>query len=182
MALVKSRMVPLGTAAADFSLPGTDGKVYTLDSFSDKKVLVVIFMCNHCPYVKAVLDRLIAIQNDYADRGVQLIGINPNDDSRYPEDSMENMKRLVEEKKIPFPYLRDERQDTARRYDAVCTPDIYVFGPERRLLYRGRIDDNWQDESRVTRRDLRDAIDAVLDGQPVAGEQFPSMGCSIKWK
>ncbi|HIC91875.1 MAG TPA: thioredoxin family protein [Syntrophaceae bacterium] len=182
MVLLKSQMVPLGTPAHDFSLPGVDGKIYTINSFRDKKVLVVIFMCNHCPYVKAILKRLIDIQKDYAHKGVQLVGINPNDEINYPEDSFENMKKVAKEKDIPFPYLRDESQVVARNYNAVCTPDIYVYGPERKLLYRGRIDDNWQDESRVTRRDLREAIEAILEGRPVLKDQHPSMGCSIKWK
>lgn len=182
MALMESKMVPLGQEAFDFSLPGTDGSTYSLESFNDKKVLVIIFMCNHCPYVKAVLDRLIAIQNDYAGKGVQLVGINTNDDVAYPEDSFENMKTVVAQRGISFPYLRDDNQSVARQYDAVCTPDIYVYGPERKLLYRGRIDDNWQDESKVTGRDLREALDAILDGRPVSDEQVPSMGCSIKWK
>ena len=182
MALLHSKMVPLGTKAIDFKLLGTDDKNYSLDSFKDKKIPVIIFMCNHCPYVKAVLDRIIAIQNDYADKGVQLIGINPNDSTNYPEDSFKNMKKIVKEKNIPFPYLMDETQKTARKYDAVCTPDIYVYGEERTLLYRGRIDDNWQDESKITQRDLRAALDAILQGNPVPENQIPSMGCSIKWK
>ncbi len=182
MTLLNSKMVPLGTKVIDFDLPGTDDKNYSLGSFKDKKVLVIIFMCNHCPYVIAVLDRIIAIQNDYADKGIQLIGINPNDTVNYPEDSFENMKKIVKERNIPFPYLIDESQDIAKKYDAVCTPDIYVYGKERTLLYRGRIDDNWQEESKVTKRDLRDALDAILKGNPVSEEQVPSMGCSIKWK
>ena len=182
MALLESEMVPLGTAAHDFSLLSTDGNSYSLDSFNDKKVLVIVFMCNHCPYVKAVLDRLIELQKDYADKSVQLVGINPNDEENYPEDSFENMKKAVIEKGIPFPYLQDTTQEIAKRYKAVCTPDIYVYGKERKLLYRGRIDDNWQDESSVTKRDLRLAIDAILEDSPVSEEQYPSMGCSIKWK
>ena len=182
MTLLNSKMVPLGTKVIDFDLPGTDDKNYSLGSFKDKKVLVIIFMCNHCPYVIAVLDRIIAIQNDYADKGIQLIGINPNDTVNYPEDSFENMKKIVKERNIPFPYLIDESQDIAKKYDAVCTPDIYVYGKERTLLYRGRIDDIWQEESKVTKRDLRDALDAILKGNPVSEEQVPSMGCSIKWK
>ena len=182
MALLKSEMVPLGTPAHDFSLLSTDGKAYSLNSFSVKKVLVIVFMCNHCPYVKAVLDRLIEIQNDYDDKNVQLVGINPNDEENYPEDSLENMKKAVVEKGIPFPYLRDATQETAKQYNAVCTPDIYVYGKERKLLYRGRIDDNWQDVTNVTKRDLRLAIDAILEDIPVFEEQYPSMGCSIKWK
>lgn len=182
MALVSSIMVPLGTKAINFSLPGTDGNDYSLDSFNDKKILIIVFMCNHCPYVKATLARLIAIQNDYSDRGVQLVGINPNDANNYPEDSFEKMKTLVKEKSVPFPYLMDETQEIARKYDAVCTPDVYVYGAERTLLYRGRIDDKWQDESKVVQKDLRNALDAMLAGQPVSEKQIPSMGCSIKWK
>ena len=182
MALLNSKMVPLGTEAIDFDLPGTDDRNYSLDSFKDKNVLVIIFMCNHCPYVIAVLSRLIAIQNDYADKGVQLVGINPNDTVNYPDDSFENMKKIVREKNVPFPYLIDESQDIARKHDAVCTPDIYVYGEERTLLYRGRIDDNWQEESKVIKKDLREALNAILKGSPVSQNQIPSMGCSIKWK
>ncbi len=182
MALLESDMVPLGTPAHNFSLLSTDGKSYSLDSFNDKKVLVIVFMCNHCPYVKAVLDRLIELQKDYDGNAVQLVGINPNDEENYPEDSFENMKKTVIEKGIPFPYLQDATQEIAKQYNAVCTPDIYVYGKERKLLYRGRIDDNWQDESSVTKRDLRGAIDAILEDSPVSEEQHPSMGCSIKWK
>ena len=182
MALLESEMVPLGTPAHDFSLLGTDDKNYSLDAFDDKKVLVIVFMCNHCPYVKAVLERLTQLQKDYDDKGVQLIGINPNDVENYPEDSFENMKKTVVEKGISFPYLIDETQEIAKQYDAVCTPDIYAYGSERKLLYRGRIDDNWQNEDRITKRDLKDAIDAILEDRPVSQEQNPSMGCSIKWK
>ena len=182
MALIHSTMVPLGTPAHDFQLPGTDGNTCTLKSFQDKGVLVVIFMCNHCPYVKAVLDRLIDLQNRFADRGVQLVGINPNDTVKYPDDSMDNMKKMVRGKDIPFPYLQDETQEVARTYDAVCTPDIYVYGTDRTLLYRGRIDDNWEHPEQITRRDLEDALNAILDGQAVNPEQTSSMGCSIKWK
>ena len=177
-----STMVPLGTAAHPFKLPGTDGKEYSLDSFMDRKVLVIIFMCNHCPYVKAVLQRLIDLQNETRDLGVQLVGINANDAARYPDDSMQNMQKIAKEKNISFPYLFDETQQTAQTYDAVCTPDIYVYGEERTLLYRGRIDDNWEQPEKVTRRNLREAIDHILAGREIPGEQIPSMGCSIKWK
>lgn len=182
MALLYSKIAPLGSKAIDFDLPGTDENNYSLNSFKDKKALIIIFMCNHCPYVIAVLNRIIAVQNDYADKGVQLVGINPNDAVNYPEDSFENMKKIVKEKNIPFPYLIDETQETARKYDAVCTPDIYVYGEERTLLYRGRIDDNWQEEFKVKQRDLRDALNAILERKPVFKKQIPSMGCSIKWK
>ena len=182
MALIHSTMVPLGTPAHDFSLRGTDGKTYRLESFKDHPVLVLVFMCNHCPYVQAVLGRLIALQNEMQEKGVRLVGINPNDTVRYPEDSLENMVRLVREKNIPFPYLIDASQEVARAYDAVCTPDIYVYGPERTLKYRGRLDDNWKEPEKVTRRDLHAAIEALLSSKEISADQTPSMGCSIKWK
>ncbi len=182
MATEHSTMVPLGTPASDFSLPGTNNKVYSLESFKDKKVLVVIFMCNHCPYVKAVLRRLINLQNECAERSVQLVGINVNDVKKQPDDSPENMKALAEKKQLPFPYLFDASQESAKAYDAVCTPDIYVYGEERKLLYRGRVDDNWQHPDEITRHDLKDALEAILTGQLVNDDQVSSLGCSIKWK
>ena len=175
-------MVPLGTPAPDFSLPGTDGKTYSPSNFGNNNVLVIIFMCNHCPYVKAVLRRLINLQNEYAERSVQLVGINVNDTKKYPEDSLEKMKELAEKKQLPFPYLFDESQESAKAYDAVCTPDIFVYGIERSLKYRGRVDDNWQHPDEITRHDLKDAIEAILADQPVNDDQVSSMGCSIKWK
>jgi peroxiredoxin len=179
---MQSNMAPLGAAAPPFNLPDAYGKLHALDDFREKKVLAVVFMCNHCPYVKAVLPRLIDLQNAGAARGVQLVGINPNDATRYPDDSPESMRRLAAEKNIPFPYLIDASQAAARAYDAVCTPDFFVYGPRRVLQYRGRLDDNWQDPAKVTRRDLQLAIGLILDGKEVFAEQVPSMGCSIKWK
>jgi len=181
MALLNSTMIPLGTPAHDFALEGTDGKTYSLDSFPGRDVLVIIFMCNHCPYVKAVLKRLIDLQNEFSDRGVQLVGINPNDTVRYPDDSLDNMKVLAKEKGFPFPYLVDLSQETAKAYNAVCTPDLYVYGKERKLLYRGRIDNNWEHPEKVTRQDLKSAMENIIAGQPVSSKQIPSMGCSIKW-
>lgn len=182
MANTHSTMVPLGTPAPDFSLPGTDGKTYSPSNFGNKNVLVVIFMCNHCPYVKAVLRRLINLQNEYAEKSVQLVGINVNDAKKYPEDSLEKMKELAEKKELPFPYLYDESQESAKAYDAVCTPDIFVYGIERTLKYRGRVDDNWQHPDEITRHDLKDAIEAILADESVNDDQVSSMGCSIKWK
>ncbi len=182
MALMHSTMSPLGSSAKAFELTGTDGRQYSLESFAEREALVIIFMCNHCPYVKAVLDRLITLQNDYKDRNVQLVGINSNDTVKYPDDSMENMANLVIEKNIPFPYLLDETQAVAKSYDAVCTPDFFVYGNQRTLLYRGRMDDNWQEPDKITKNDLRLALDQILEGKEVTGEQVPSMGCSIKWK
>ena len=175
-------MVPLRTSATSFRLSGVDSKTYSLENFSDKNVLVIIFMCNHCPYVKAVLQRLIDLQAKKEYQGVQLIGINSNDVDRYPDDSMENMQKITKERGINFPYLLDVSQETAKAYDAVCTPDIYVYGAERKLLYRGRIDDNWEDEEKVTQRNLKEAVDCIVAGKEVPSEQTSSIGCSIKWK
>lgn len=182
MALLESLVLPLGTEIIDFQLPATDGKEYSPADFADKKVLVIIFMCNHCPYVKAVIDRLISIQADYAEKGVQLIGINSNDPEDYPEDSFESMQAWVEEKGINFVYCQDLSQEVGRAYQAQCTPDIYVFDENRKLAYHGRIDDNWQEPEKVEKHELREALDALVAGNPVPEVQNPSMGCSIKWK
>jgi peroxiredoxin len=172
----------IGTKAWDFNLKGVDGKYYSLESFKEKKVLCIIFMCNHCPYVVAVQQRINQIAKDYANNSFTLIGINPNDPVAYPEDSFENMVVRANEQGYVFPYLFDETQETARAYDAVCTPDIYLYDEKRVLIYRGRIDDNWKDESAVTRMELRMAIDRVLENKSIDFEMIPSMGCSIKWK
>jgi peroxiredoxin len=172
----------IGTKATDFNLKGVNGKYYSLDTYKDKKVLCVIFMCNHCPYVVAVQQRINRIAKDYADKSFALVGINPNDEETYPEDSYENMIIRAKEQGYVFPYLRDETQEVARAYDAVCTPDIYLYDEYRILRYRGRIDDNWKDESAVTRKELRMAIDRLLEGKEIDFESVPSMGCSIKWK
>lgn len=182
MVLLESEMVPLQTKAHPFHLKGVDGKTYTLESFKDKKVIVIVFMCNHCPYVKAVVSRLIDIQRDYEKKGITLVGINANEDQNYPEDSFENMKKTAEEKDINFPYLRDETQEVAKAYKAVCTPDIFVYDEDRKLIYRGRVDDNWQDAAKASKHDLREALDTLLSGGKALEEQHPSMGCSIKWK
>ena len=172
----------IGTKAPYFKLKGVDGKFYSIDDFKGKKVLCVIFMCNHCPYVVAVQGRINQIAKDCSGKSFALAGINPNDDKSYPEDSFENMVKRAKEQGYVFPYLRDETQDVARSYDAVCTPDIYLYDEKRILRYRGRIDDNWKDESAVTRQELRMAIDRLLDGKEIDFDTVPSMGCSIKWK
>lgn len=182
MVLLESTMVPLGTAAHDFNLKGIDDRMYSLKDFADKKILVIIFMCNHCPYVQAVWDRLNNLQNDFKERGVQLVGINPNAaNPNYPADNFEEMKKAPEEFGMNFPYLIDETQEVARAYGAACTPDIFVYDKDRKLVYRGRIDDNWQDESAVTKRELACALEASLDYKNVVESQRPSIGCSIKW-
>jgi peroxiredoxin len=181
---VESSAPALGSPCPDFRLPAVDGRSYARDDFAGAKVLVVMFICNHCPYVKAVEDRLIALQRELEPRGVQLVGISSNDAVTYPEDSFEKMAERWRAKEYRFPYLYDESQAVARAFDAVCTPDIYVFdgGSERKLAYRGRLDDSWKDPTKVTRRELQLAITALLDGQRPLPEQKPSMGCSIKWR
>jgi len=171
----------MGSDIIDFKLPATDEKTYSPSDFADKKVLVIVFMCNHCPYVKAIIDRLISIQADYFNKGVQLIGINANDAGEYPEDSFEAMQKWVKEKEINFIYLRDESQEVAKAYQAQCTPDIYVFDQNRKLAYHGRIDDNWQEPNLVQKNELRDALDLILSGEKVETQKH-SLGCSIKWK
>lgn len=183
MATLSTQHMTPGTPAPPFSLPATDGKTYSLDDFASAKVLVVVFTCNHCPYAQAVEDRLVRFQADYGGRGVRLVAINPNDDHNYPEDSFEKMVERARDKRFNFPYLRDATQAVARAYDAACTPDFFVFGPDRRLAYNGRFDDSWKDESKVTRRDLAEVVEGLLaDRAPSLPELVPSMGCSIKWK
>jgi peroxiredoxin len=172
----------IGDPAPAFSLPGTDGRAYSLDGLSDKPVLVVIFSCNHCPYVQAYEDRLVAVQRDYAERGVQLIAINSNDDGNYPEDSFEQMVARAQAKGFNFLYLRDALQAVAKAYGATHTPQLFVFDRERTLRYTGKIDDNWQAPHKVARRYLRDALDALLSGREPAETQTHAIGCTIKWK
>jgi peroxiredoxin len=173
--------LPIGEKAPDFSLPGVDGKTYSLRSFQDKPVLVVMFTCNHCPYVQAYEDRLIAIQKDYADRGVQLAAISANETRNYPEDDFPHMVERAKTKDFNFPYLRDENQSVAEAYGAHYTPEIFVLDRERRLRYTGRIDDNWQNPKAAKSHDLRNAIDALLGGRAVSQPETHAMGCTIKW-
>ncbi|MBO6933882.1 MAG: thioredoxin family protein [Deltaproteobacteria bacterium] len=183
MALAHSKGLPLGSSAPRFEgLMGTDGARHGLDDYADAKVLVVVFTCNHCPYAVAYEDRLVALHRDYASKGVQIVAINPNDAERYPDDSLPEMEKRAADKGFEFPYLQDETQEVARAYQAVCTPDPFVFDSDRKLVYAGRIDDSWRDPSAVTTRDLRIALDAVLAGDSVPVEPTPAMGCSIKWK
>ncbi len=182
MALVESESPQLGSPAPDFSLPGTDGSTYSLDDFDGADVLVVMFICNHCPYVKAVLDRLLELGRSWDDDEVAFVAISANDAERYPDDSFDNMKQLADTKDFPFPYLYDESQETARAYGAECTPDFFVYDDDRQLAYAGRLDDNWKEPDEVEQRELYDAITALLDGERPDEDQHPSMGCSIKWK
>jgi peroxiredoxin len=172
--------LPLGARAPEFDLPGVAGKNYSLASFRESPVLVVIFTCNHCPYVKDYEDRMISVQRDYGPKGVQLVAINSNDSKSYPEDSFPEMIKRSMSKGFNFPYLRDESQKVAEKYGAICTPHVFAFDRERILKYRGRIDDS-RDPLRVTSNDLRNALDDMLTGKEVRVPDTRPFGCSIKW-
>ncbi|MFC2075041.1 thioredoxin family protein [Bdellovibrionota bacterium] len=171
----------IGDRIIDFGLKGVDGKEHNLEEYADKKAIVILFTCNHCPYAQAYEDRFVEIQKDYASKGVQVIAINSNEDVNYPEDSFENMIERSKKKKFNFPYLRDEDQSIARAYDAACTPEVYLFDKDRELKYHGKIDDNWKHPTDVRDFYLRDAIDTVLAGGEVTFPEQPAIGCSIKW-
>ncbi len=178
-----SMMLELGTPAPPFALPDTDGRIVSLDDARGAPALLVMFICNHCPYVKHVRGELAALARDYAPRGVAVVGIMSNDVEQYPDDSPAEMRREKEEAGWDFPYLYDESQEVAKAYMAACTPDFFVFGPDLRLAYRGRLDDSRPTNGiPVTGREVRAALDAVLDGRPVSDEQVASIGCGIKWK
>jgi peroxiredoxin len=179
---IESKAAVAGTGCPDFRLPAVDGKTYSRDDFAQASALVVMFICNHCPYVKAVEDRLIELNRTYAPRGVQFVGVCSNDAATYPDDAFDKLAERWREKDYGFPYLHDEAQDVARAFGAVCTPDIFVYDRERQLAYRGRIDDSWKDPAKVTRRELAAALDALVAGDRPAADQKPSLGCSIKWR
>ncbi len=183
MALTPSTMLPLGTNAPEFRLPDTEGQTVSLDDFPAAPATLVIFLCNHCPYVKHVRHELAKLAREYMDRGVAVVGISSNDAEAYPDDRPELMAKEKAEVGYPFPYLYDESQEVARAYQAACTPDFYVFDRDRKLVYRGQLDASRPgNDIPVTGQDLRAALDAVLDGRPVSDPQRPSIGCNIKWK
>lgn len=179
--MAQATTLKLGDRAPAFSLPGVDGETYRLEDLSSSKVLCVIFMCNHCPYVKATIDRIIALQRDYAGKGVHIVGINSNETVNHPEDSFEQMVRWAKEKRFNFPYLRDDTQAVARAYGAERTPHIFLFDQQRRLRYTGAVDDNTQDATKAQRHYLREAIEALLVGQPVKEAETHAIGCTVKW-
>jgi peroxiredoxin len=181
---VESTMLALGTAAPGFSLPDVvSGERVSLDALADRTALVVMFLCRHCPFVVHVREELSRIGRSYGPRGVAMVAISSNDADQYPDDRPESLREMAVELGFTFPLCYDATQTVAKAYHAVCTPDFFVFDRDRVLVYRGQLDDSRPGSDRpVTGRDLRAALDAVLDGRPVAAEQRPSIGCGIKWK
>lgn len=183
MARTPSTMLELGTPAPDFRLPDPSGRIYSRDDFRDAPALLVMFICNHCPFVKHIREGLAKLGRDYRGRGVAIVAINSNDVESYPEDRPERMAEEAKEAGYVFPYLFDETQEVARAYRAACTPDFFLFDRDRRLVYRGQFDDSRPGNGvPVTGADLRAAIDAVLAGEKPSPEQRPSLGCNIKWR
>jgi len=183
MVRTASTMLELGTPAPDFSLPDIDGSVISLSEFKDARGLLVIFMCNHCPYVKHINEALAEFANEYMAKGLAIVGVNSNDVDNYPDDSPEKMAQVADEAGYSFPYLYDENQQVAKAYRAACTPDFFLFDASMKLAYRGQFDDSRpRTDEPVTGADLSQAADRVLAGEPVDEDQTPSLGCNIKWK
>lgn len=182
MAQLESTNIPLGTKIPKFVLRDPDGVIQVSDYAFGKKGLLIVFTCNHCPYAKAVWPRIIRIGKYAMKHDINVLAINPNINPDYPDDSPDEMGKRIKEWNITFPYLIDEAQKTAHVFDAQCTPDIYLYNSEHKLVYHGRVDDNWQEESKVTKEELKEAITALIKGRPIAEKQIPSIGCSIKWR
>lgn len=183
MALTPSTMIPLGTKAPDFSLPDVvSGRMISPADFAQKKALLVMFICRHCPYVEHVQSELAVLGRDYAKKDIGIVAVSSNDAESYPEDRPERLKEMAGELGFTFPYCYDESQSVARDYSAACTPDFFLFGRERKLVYRGQLDESRPGNGKpVTGRDLRSAMEAVLADRTPSSDQKPSMGCSIKW-
>ena len=183
MVKTNSQMLPLGTRAPDFSLPDADGKLHALSDAGEADAWLIMFICNHCPFVKHVRDELARLGNDYLPRNVGVFAINSNDFDKHPDDSPARMKEEAKAAGYRFPYLVDKDQSVAKAYRAACTPDFYVFDADRRLVYRGQLDDSRpSNDKRVNGRDVRKALDVILDGKSVPDDQRPSIGCNIKWR
>jgi len=181
MALLESVKIPLGSKMPEFTLSDPSGSQYRSSELFAERGLLVAFTCNHCPYAQAVWPRFIRLAQYAKGAKINTVAINPNINPDYPEDSPEKMKEAIEQWGIDFPYVVDASQEVARAFKAQCTPDIYLFNQNQELIYHGRIDDNWQDESQVTREELKEAINQHASGLPVDPAQMPAMGCSIKW-
>ncbi len=184
MSLTASNMLALGTALIDFKLPNViTSKPLYLTDYAHQKPVVIAFICNHCPYVKHLMDQLVRVGNDYTQKGIAFVAISSNDCKTHPDDSPENMKHVAEQKGFKFPYCYDEDQSVAKAYQAACTPDFYCFDQTHRLAYRGRFDSATpSNDLPVTGNELCDAMDAVLAGESVNPNQIASIGCNIKWK
>jgi len=184
MAETPSKMKALGSTAPPFSLPDTISRNnYSLDMLKGGKATVIMFICNHCPFVIHVIQELVKIPLSYKDKGISFIAVSSNDMISHPEDSPENMKKFAEKHQFPFPYLYDASQDIARVYSAACTPDFFIFNRELSLVYRGQMDDSRPgNKIPVTGKDIRNALDNILNDKPVDPEQWPSIGCNIKWR
>ena len=172
----------LGLEAPPFTLPATDGKAYSLADVKGARGTLVMFICNHCPYVQAIENRLVQLTQELLALTAKVVAISSNDAVKYPTDSLDNMRFRAEEKNYPFPYLYDETQEVAKKFAAVCTPDFFVYDKNLKLSYRGRLDDSWKDEKLVSKHELRHAVLELLHDRPVPMTQYPSMGCNIKWK
>lgn len=184
MALTPSNMIPLGTVAPAFSLPDTvSGNTYTLEQLRGEKATLIMFICNHCPYVKHINSQLVALANHYMPKGIKFVAISSNDAIAQPDDAPDKMKETALEEGYPFPYLYDETQAVAKSYDAACTPDFYIFDGALKLVYRGQLDDSRPSNTTpLSGADIRAALDAILTGNAVSPRQRPSIGCNIKWK
>lgn len=182
MALTYTPAVDATFSCPEFKLPGVDGKTYSRDQFEGSQALLVMFICNHCPYVKAIETRLLNLGHFMNSKDLKVVAICSNDADNYPEDSFEKLRERWQEKQYPFPYLYDEDQIVAKNFGAVCTPDFFLFDSNMKLAYRGRLDDSWKEPEKVTTEELKNAIIALLDHKTINPIQVPSMGCNIKWK
>ncbi|HVK60699.1 MAG TPA: thioredoxin family protein [Bdellovibrionales bacterium] len=182
MALTYTPDPEIGKPCPDFTLPATDGKTYSRSDFAGSDAFLVMFICNHCPYVQAIQDRLVELGRHFEGKSVKIAAISSNDADEHPEDSFPKMKELAEAKRFPFPYLYDESQQVAKTFGAVCTPDFFLYDRSMMLTYRGRLDDSWKDPKAVRTQELKNAIEALLAGRKPSADQTPSMGCNIKWK
>ncbi len=184
MALTESTMLELGTKAPDFALPDVvSGKTVSLSTFSGKKALLIMFICRHCPFVQHVKKEIARLGKDYQNKEIGMVAVSSNDAENYPDDAPAQLKQMAQTLGFTFPFCYDESQKTAQAYTAACTPDFFLFDADRKLVYRGQLDDSRPENGKpVTGKDLRSAVDAVLSGKPVSKDQRPSIGCNIKWK